>query len=299
MMPSTRHLPPRLRDVLRAQVHALALTLRWPATIAAALMLLATVMATAQRWNESPPINFHPELSMLPGIVGLFFPLVVWFGIERFGPDFFWTLPVERRRHALARIGAGWICLMAVIAVFMVWRLAITLATGGSVIGPTPIRLLPSHHVPPPGTLHPAMLQTVQWSASPLLWLVPFTAATGAYLLTSALAIGLRHPHWWFAGALLAFLVLDGLRAATDVDWLVAAPQRQLAALFYGPYGVDTLLTARSESLSTEVALSNGQTVGAWRGVPHVGQWAVATLMWIGAGLAALVAAVTRHRDHH
>jgi hypothetical protein len=37
--------------------------------------------------------------------------------------------------------------------------------------------------------------------------------------------------------------------------------------------------------------------VMVWRALPDVGQWAAATLLWTGAGLVALWAAASRHRE--
>jgi len=76
-----------------------------------------------------------------------------------------------------------------------------------------------------------------------------------------------------------------------DVAELVAKP------LLYGPYGLDALFTARTESLHTEALLSTGERVAVWRGLPDLRQWAAATLLWTGLGLAALWAAASRHRE--
>jgi hypothetical protein len=56
-------------------------------------------------------------------------------------------------------------------------------------------------------------------------------------------------------------------------------------------------LTARAESLNTAVVLATGKTVSVWRGLPDLGEWALATLLWIGAGVVVLVAASSRQRE--
>jgi hypothetical protein len=80
-------------------------------------------------------------------------------------------------------------------------------------------------------------------------------------------------------------------------------PERQellfgmLGSCFPSAYGLDALLTARTGSLKTEATLSTGETVVVWRALPDVGQWAAATLLWTSAGLVALGAAASRHRE--
>jgi hypothetical protein len=34
-----------------------------------------------------------------------------------------------------------------------------------------------------------------------------------------------------------------------------------------------------------------------WRAMPHVGQWATATMLWTGSGFVTLFAAAWRHRE--
>ena len=63
-------------------------------------------------------------------------------------------------------------------------------------------------------------------------------------------------------------------------------------------YGLDALLTARTASLSTHVTpLTTGELVVVWRAVPELADWRTATLLWTGAGLVALWAAASRHRE--
>jgi hypothetical protein len=57
------------------------------------------------------------------------------------------------------------------------------------------------------------------------------------------------------------------------------------------------VLTARLESLGTRTSLTTGEPVMIWWGVPDLGDWRIATLLWTGAGLIALWAAASRHRE--
>jgi hypothetical protein len=136
----------------------------------------------------------------------------------------------------------------------------------------------------------------VPWTPKPLLWLVPFTAATGTYLLASALALGTRHPLRLIVGTVFGFFLLVALGETTNAEWLLKGDQ-VLGWLVDGPYGVDALLTARTESLQVAATLSTGETVVVWRALPDLRHWATATLLWTGAGLLALGAAASRHRE--
>jgi hypothetical protein len=297
MIHSAPHPTPRMADVLREQVRAVALALRGPAVVAAAVLVLGTALTIAEFVTGGGPVDFAPELSMVPGFVGLLFPIGVWKGERRFGPSFLWLLPVDRRRHALAKVAAGWVCLMAAVLFFLVWYLLVALVTAGNVFGDQMVQLLPSAVIPEARTLDPAALRTVRYTPAPLLWLVPFTAATGTYLLASAVAVGSRYPLRWIIGVPLGILLLSALGAAAQIDWLKLLASRLLEIVFEGRYGLDALFTARAESLKTAVTLSTGKTVSAWRGLPDVGEWARATLLWTAAGLAALLAAASRQRE--
>ena len=217
---------------------------------------------------------------------------------EPFGRGFLWTLPVERRRHALIKVFAGWVWLMAVVASFVLVLLAFAVISGGNILDEQTLRLLPPHLNPVlAGRIDPAAVQSVHWTPNPLLWLVPFTGATAAYLLASALALGLRHPLRWIAGTILAFFLINGIGVVLDSEWLASAPWHLRTWLLYGRYGLDVVLVAGIDSLTTRVTLSTGEHVEVWRGLPDPGRSALATLLWFGAGVAALWAAASRHRE--
>jgi hypothetical protein len=144
-------------------------------------------------------------------------------------------------------------------------------------------------------------LRAVTWAPGPQLWAIPFTAATACYLLASALALGTRRPHRWVIGAMLAYLLSSiGSEAASAqlrVGWLDGAPGRLVRLLVDSRYGLDALLTGRIESLSDPATLTTGEHTIAWRAVPDLADWRTATLLWTGAGLLALWAAASRHRE--
>jgi hypothetical protein len=298
MMESVIHSTPRATDVVREQIRAVGLAMRGPAVGAAVLMLLGGLMIFA---NNVEPGSYHPERWLVPGLVGLIFPFGVWKGEELFGSGFLWTLPVDRRQHALTKVLAGWIWLMVGVAFFMIWLLVITLLSDGTIMAPETVLYLPNYSFPPKGTLDAASLQQIIVGPQPLLWLGPFTAATGTYLLGSSLAVGVRHPLRWVGGSVGALFLLSGViseiglrRGAQDVALL---PMRVVSSIVLGTYGLDTLLAAATEAIRIDVTLSTGDVVPVWRKLPNVTEWATATFLWIVTGLALLWAAASRHRE--
>jgi hypothetical protein len=289
MQPALRP-PPRLRDVLVEHVRALGLALRMPAAVAAGLAVPWTLLAISEIPNQSGEIVFHPERLMLTAFLALVFPIMVWRGEDPFGAGFLWTVPVDRRRHALTRVLAGWVWLMGAVALLVLWLLALTLLSGGGLLRDETIRVVTSA----PGA---GAVQDVRLPPQPLFWIVPFTAATGAYLLASAVALGLRHPLRWIVGTALGLQLVAIAGDAANVEWLNRLPSRLLGTLYAGRYGIDALLTARTQSATDWVRLPDGELVHAWHVLPHPGQWAVGTLLWTGVGLALLWAAASRHRE--
>jgi hypothetical protein len=249
MTSNTFHSAPRQRDVLLAQIRAVGLAVRGPALAATAVVGLATLLITINSLNTGEVMAFHPEHQMLPGIVGLLLPIGVWRGEERLGAGFLWTLPVDRRRHALAKVFAGWVWLMGVVALFVLWSLALTLLSGGHILAEETLRVLTSFSFSASPTLDPAAVQTVRWTPEPLLWLAPFTAATATYLLASALGLATRHPLRWIVRSVIGLYIVSGVGDAANAVWLGKALERLLESLFEGPYGLDALLTARTTFL--------------------------------------------------
>jgi hypothetical protein len=291
---------PRPRAVLLEQVRATGLALRVPALLAAALLALFTLWIGLQGVSRDLDLTLNAWPTQIPGLIGALLPIAVWARDERFGPGFLWTLPVDRRRHALTKVLAGWVWLMGAVALFVLWVLALTFATGGRALPPETLHLTTLKAVMA-GPLDPAALRTVRWAPGPVLWAVPFTAATATYLLASALALGSRHPLRWVIGAVVAYtlssVASEAAGAQLRVGWLADAPGRLLHLFFNGRYGLDALLTARIESSSNPATLTTGERRIVWWAVPDLAQWLTATLLWSGAGLLALWAATSRHRE--
>jgi hypothetical protein len=292
-----RHATPGLRAVLAAQIRAIGFMLRRPVIVGGVLLALAMLLITVELRGTGKMVNFHPEQYVLPGLLGLLLPLAVWKGEDRFAAAFLWTLPVERRSHVLLKVLAGWVWLMAAVALAVLWILALALFSGGTVLGEELRQTLPAYSREFTGPFDPSAVQQVWWTPRPLLWLVPFTAATVTYLLASAIAVGLRQPLRWIAGGVFGFFLLVAIAETADAARVIEGADRVLDALLNGRYGIHALLTARTESLQVAATLTTGERLVVWRAFPDPGEWVVATLFWTGGSLAALWAAASRHRE--
>ena len=291
---------PGRRAVLIEQVRATGLALRGAALILAAGVVMITLVAWMQSVSMGVVLYFYEWPTLLPGLMGALLPVAVWNRDDRSGQGYLWTLPVDRRQHAFAKVFAGWVWLMAGIAAFALWRPVLTLAAAGRMLPPETLHVLTSP-LPATGPLDPAFLQALPWAPGPLIWLVPFTAATTTYLLISALVLGSRRPLRWVIGIALAYGILavatDAAGATVGAFWIADAPINLVHWLVEGRYGLDAVVTARTGTLSTVAFMTSGQRAMVWRAVPDLADWRIATLLWTGIGLLALWAAVSRHRE--
>jgi hypothetical protein len=291
---------PAFGAVLREQIRATGLALRAAGVAGAVIVGLITLVVILQSVGRGAAANAEPWPTVLPGLMGMLLPGAVWARDDRFGPGFLWTLPVDRRRQALTKVLAGWVWLMAGVALFALWTLAMALVSGAGVLPPEALRVLTAPFAP--GVpLDPSTLRSATWAPGLLIWVVPFTGATATYLLASAVVLGTRRSLRWVIGVVLFYALLavasDAASAQLSAGWLADAPGRLLRRIVENPYGFDALLTARTQTLSTTAPLSTGETVLVWRAVPTLADWAVATLIWTAGGVIALWAAASRHRE--
>jgi hypothetical protein len=242
-MDATLHSLPRMSDVIREQIRVVGLSLRREALVVAIVLVIVTlrialdiVQGTAASWFDTG------DWAVI-GIASFLFPFAVWRRDRQFGPAFLWTLPVDRRRLSIAKVFAGWVWLMAALAVFVLWHLALALLSG----------------VPDPQ----------------IVSLTVFSGTTAMYLLGSAVVLGLRHPLRWLLGTVAVLALLGMLEKG----------------LAHGPWAVETLVT------STEVPSALAGAWSVWQSLPALAQWAILTILWLGAGLLALRAAASRHAE--
>lgn len=105
---------------------------------------------------------------------------------------------------------------------------------------------------------------------------ITFMPTMAAYLFGSAIVLGLRHPLRWLLGAAGLLFVLgllsDVFTQPDDGEWR------------YVP-GATVILSA------------SGHALGAWLSLSDPARWAITTFLPLGAGLIALWAAASRHRE--
>lgn len=291
---------PRSRDVLMEHVRAIGFTLRMPMLLAAALAALGTIALAFQIASGDMQKHLLAEPSSLPGFIGMLLAIAIWAREERFGPGFLWTLPVDRSRHALIKVLAGWVWLVAGLALYAVCQLVLALVSDGAVLPVTTMYVLTAP-VATSAPLDPSMLRVVRWAPGPVVWLIPAAAATATYLLTSAFMLGARRPLLWVGGAVLLFLFSSFASHMASrlpgMQWLANGPERVMTQVTHGRYGLETLLTLRTWSLDNRVTLTTGERLHAWTAIPDLADWRTAALLWTSAGLLALWAAVYRHRE--
>ena len=168
---------PRWRDVLLEQIRVVAIGLRAEALVVAAVLGAGTFVIGIELLQGGR--GFDSDETFPTAVIGFLFPFAVWRGVKRFGADFLWTLPVDRRRLALARVIAGGVWLMGAVALFALWLVTL------SAIADAPV--------------------------GEMLARVPFTATAGAYFVGSAIVLGLRHPLRWLFGIACLLLLVGGL----------------------------------------------------------------------------------------
>lgn len=290
------HSTPSIRAVLVEQIWTVGPAIRKLGMVYGVVLAMGTAVILLMPTPN--PINF--ELNYF--VFGIFasggaaLPLFLWWGaVSPFQPGFPWTLPVEKARHVLARIAAGWIWLMVGIAVFVLWTAANSLLSGGALVA-FEIWMVAPHRGAPVDLIDPASMPTMVWSQPGWLFLVPFVGATVAYLLTSAFLLATRYPGRWIAGTVLGALLMSLIVEWADLSWLADAMDPPLEAILVGWYGLTTFIGGGTFE-ATVTRGPTGELMPVWMSVPTFGRWAIATALWTPTALVALGLATLRHRD--
>ena len=293
MTDSTAGRIPAMKAVWGEQLRVVGLAIRREGALAALALALGSVALIA--FSRMPVLQAMVdgeigELVFDPGeppwgffgVLGaLLLPLVVWKGERRFGDTPLWSMPVDHRRHALLKVAAGWVWLMAILGAALVWVTLTTLASGGS-LGVDEVRLLV---LDPAGVAAgtPGAMESVNWTTPWWEWALPFTSATAAYLLASTLVLATRRPLFWAAGLWVAGGVVLGIADFRDIGWI------QRVSDFVAWYiGGDSF--TRGMQLPT-----GGREV--WTLLPSIRMWTASSAFWIGLGLVGVLAASRRVRD--
>lgn len=188
-MEVTLHPGPRWRDVVLEQIRIVGHSLGPAALVVAMVLGSGTVMIVGEIVGGGP--GFDSNETFPTALIAFLYPFAVWRSEKRFGPAFLWTFPVDRRRLALAKVFAGFVWLMAAVAFFVAWLLALGLFAGAP------------------------LAHTVAR--------IPFVATFAMYLFGSALVLGLRHPLRWLLGAVGVLILMgtlsDLFTQPNDGEW--------------------------------------------------------------------------------
>ena len=289
---------PRMLVVVTEQIRSVGLAVRREVAVLAVPVVLLTIVVLIES-RDGSALDLHLEDQFVITALAFLLPFVVWKGEDVFGDAHLWTLPVGRRRHALAKVFAGWTWQMAATAAYLLWLLGLAVVTGGAIAADKTWLMVGSSQFDAvlgpwdlsQGALDPRELATVRWSPRPWQWIVPFTGATVAYLIGSSVALGMKHRWRWVAGIVVGVFLLTTSGPAPEVHETILQP------VLGGSYGLDYALTAGTETLNTEIPLPNDEVVVVWLGLPTLRQWLIGTVIWTVIGLATLSAAVSRHRE--
>lgn len=250
------HPVPERGAVVKEQIGAVSIAIRkeqlfFVGTLAA-FVLLGIYSALRGNVHGQGKLEYGPAATIPMTLVALLIPFGVWRASDRERRAYDWSMPVAQSTHTIIRMLAGWLWLMLGVAVYLVVLIGIEVVmvhiAGGWLTNSIPA-----------------------WQ-----WLVPFTAVSLAYLLTSIPIIGSEHPWRWIGGILIgypiALLVLDML----ELHGLNQALQN----LFAGYYGLGTAIF--------------GDVSGKGHEIPggDPSHWLVATALWgvpviVGVWLAA------------
>jgi hypothetical protein len=260
------HSVPRWSDVALEQIRSVGLRLRaFGALLLGALILYALVAmrvaandhaATVAHVRHSvTKFEFTPDISILIAYLALLLPALVWHEENPAKRMYHLSMPVGRSAHALTKVFAGWVWLMAGTAVFLLVVISVDGITSN--------------------------MEGAQWAFATHVaaweWLVPFTAVTIAYALSSAAAVGAKTPAVWIVGPPVIYVgvaILIAMLGASKVS-------ESMFTLFSGYYGA--------------AAAIGGRYVGIDSAGPRVVRWLVTTALW-GSATAALLVVVSRAR---
>jgi hypothetical protein len=198
----TLHATPGFRDVVVEHVRIVGLAFRREGLAFAIFMVIGTIVigtaivrGTAASWFDSD--EWYPVT-----YIAFLFSFAAWWRDRPFDSAFPWTLPVERSRLALAKVFAAWLWLMIALTIFIVLEKTLAAIAG-----------LPRAHTMPA---------------------IALVGVTAAYLIGTAVLLGLRHPlRWLFGAGGLLFLggaLDDALRLAPSGHGTFLKPNGVLPA---------------------------------------------------------------------
>lgn len=294
MTDSTVGRKPAMKAVGIEQLRVAGLAIRREGTLAALVLALGSVavigfsripVLQAMVDGEAGEFAFNPgepPWVFLGVLAALLLPLVVWKGERRFGDTPLWSMPVDHQRHALLKVAAGWVWLMAILGAALVWVTLTVLASGGTV-GVDEARLLVLDRA---GAIAgaPGAVESVNWTTPWWEWALPFTSATAAYLLAGTLILATARPLFWAAGVWVAGMLVLGAADIWDIGWIQRAAD--LVAWYVGadPFTIGVRLPTGVREASTLL--------------PTAGMWLTSSAIWISLGLVGVLVGSGRARNN-
>ena len=283
---------PPVRAVWMEQLRVVGLAIRRDGALAGLALVLGSVAVIAFSRLPALQAAVNGEMDGMvfnPGepwvffavVAGLLLPLEVWKGERRFGDTPLWSMPVDHRRHALLKVAAGGVWLLAILGAAVVW-VALTVVASGGVLGVDEVRLLLHDPVGAAAGV-PGAVESVSWSTRWWEWGQLFTSATAAYLAVSTLLLATARPVLWAAGLWVAGAGVLGAADIWDIGWI------QRTTDFVNWY-------IGGDSFTRGVQLPTGGRE-AWTLLPTVGMWTALSAFWIGLGLVGVHWASGRARD--
>lgn len=252
------HPVPERGTIVKEQIAAVSIAIRkeqwfFIGTLIAFLVLAVYGALRSGQSHAGGSMEFGPAAIIPMSLIALLIPFGVWRASDRERRAYDWTMPIAQSTHTILRMFAGWLWLMLGVVIYIVFVLAvqaIVLAAGGGSL---------TLHVP-------------GWT-----WLVPFTATTIAYLLTSTAIIGSDHPWRWIGGIIVGYL------ASLLVLQIVHMPDVSLALqqVFGGYYGLTAAIF--------------GDLRTAYDVTPHLERWLGATALWGALAIVGVWLAARRH----
>jgi hypothetical protein len=283
---------PMLGGVLRAQILATGAALRREAAVGGAILGALLVLITSNYYfGDGASFDFNVSEMTVPIIIlGLFAPMAVWKGEEPSRRSYFWTLPVDRRYHTLVKAFSGWFWFMALVLGYVAWGAALALITDGAIgveesIVPLPALEQGSPSGPSDYLVH--RLEAPAW-----MWLVPFTAGTVTYLIGAGVVLVTDHAWRWFAAVIFGYLLITAFAQAGQAGEV----GRLVGSVTDGRFGLEVLLTGVSNH-TVILDAPGGGSATRQIDLPNQRDWALATLLWGGAGLLGVLVGAFRFQE--
>ena len=259
------HAAPRWRTVAGEQINTVRVLLRragllilaiYGATIAVSITVAITARNEVRAGNLAHAnIAYTPVSSALIVLIAFLLPFGVWQDEDPSRRSYHWMMPVARHTHALTRVFAGWVWLMAATILYLL-VLIVTVIIAERITGE-------------PQSYGPTF---AAWE-----WLVPFTVGTIAYMFVSAAAVGSRQPIAWIVGVVVLYAVLNFLL------FMGGYPDaaNKVASVYSGEYGARAAMLGRIDAVDV-VHRQMYSSLTRWLGSTAIwGAMGAALLAWV------------------